>query len=335
MFFDGFVWFGNHGIRPALIALILYVGIMYLFFLDRKCAFRFKSHSVRLNFRKSFLYISSAVMFCLIQFYQSNGISEKSWLWNILESYLKIEDVLVAVLLLVTMLGFTFKGNAYQYLNIILKIVRYVCVISLYSNFLTGLCAYSYQNMVLLFIIWTTPIVTADCVIVEKKADDENKKSNYDPIETYTDLSSDFKRIADQIINIIMSDDSSTYSICLAGDWGIGKTSIMQGVEHKLKELSRKNKQQYTNVSGKSREESREYAQYEVIRINALELDTTESLFLYLFSRIKQILKEQGIYVGIGSTYRKFIGSAIDTLKRNGNLQVNKKPIVYAVLQHH
>lgn len=325
MFSDGFIWFGNYGMRPALAALILYVIVMRLFFCYGECTFARENAGIRLNCRKLLPYVGMLIMFLLLQHYQSGGTSEEIWFLNVLESYLEIEDVLVAVLLLLTAAGWTFVGNVHQYLNSMLKIVRYVCVFSIYGNFLTGLCTYSVLNVVLLVVLWLTLIITAGCAVAAKNSNSTNTRSSYAPIETYDDLSPNFKRIADQMVQVIRSDLSSTYSICLAGDWGVGKTSIIHGMEYKLRELSAQPEQQCEECANrKLYEKLREKlsrkpssTRYEIIHINALELDTTESLFLYLFSRIKQILKEQGMYVGLGSTYRTFIGSAVDTITQS------------------
>lgn len=307
-----FIWFGDYGFRPALIALFLYLLMMGGFRFFGNCRASWEKQSRPVLCRKSLLYILLLVLFFIIQFYQGNRVSEETWISNVLENYLKIEDLLVAVLLLVTVLGCTFRENVHQFLDIVLKIVRVVCVFSLYGNFLTGLCAYSFLNTVILIAVWVLLIATAGCTIVSSSSDDMKISSSYAPIERYEDLSANFKRIADRLVSVVETDASSTYSICLAGDWGMGKTSIIHGVEHRLKELSQLREEQKNNSKKASKE-----GHYKFIYINALELDTAESLFHYLFSRIKQILREEGVYVGLGSTYRKFIGSAVDTITQS------------------
>lgn len=312
MFSDGFIWFGNHGVRPALISLFLYLLLMGGFLIFGNCCASWEKQSRPVLCRKSLLYILLHALFFIIQFYQGNTVSEETWISNVLENYLKIEDLLVAVLFLGTVLGCTFRENSHQFLDVVLKIVRVVCIFSLYGNFLTGLCAFTFPNTVILISVWGGLIATAGCTIVSSGTDDTKKSSNYAPIESYEDLSDNFKRIADRLVSIVETDTSSTYSICLAGDWGMGKTSIIHGVEHRLKERTKQCEEQKKDSKKVSKE-----VHYKFIYINALELDTAESLFHYLFSRIKQILKEEGVYVGLGSTYRKFIGSAVDTITQS------------------
>lgn len=307
-----FIWFGDYGFRPALIAFGLYLLMMGGFLIFGNCRPSWEKQSRPVLCRKSLLYVLLLALFFIIRFYQGNKINEETWISNVLENYLKIEDLLVAVLLLGTVLGCTFRENAHQFLDVVLKIVRVVCVFSLYGNFLTGLCAFTFLNTVILLVIWVVLIATAGWNIISSSTDDTKMRSSYAPIESYEDLSANFKRIADRLVSIVETDTSSTYSICLAGDWGMGKTSIIHGLEHRLKEGTKQREKQGNDAKEASKE-----VDYRFIYINALELDTAESLFHYLFSRIKQILKEEGVYVGLGSTYRKFIGSAVDMITQS------------------
>lgn len=334
---DGFIVILGYRIRPALVALILYGIAMIGFFLLKKCSIGYVDSGKWIRKRRTLLYICLAVLFLWLQFFnQINETSAEAWLFKVMERYLKAENFLALVLVFLTVFGVTFEGNVHQYFEIILKLARVFSVLFIYGNFLTGLCAYSIPNILLLIIMWIILIASANCTIIEKNENRANKQSSYSPKEKYEELSPNLKNVAKRLLNTIESETSSTYSICLAGDWGIGKTSIMQGVEQKLKEkiANREQKNGCTQKDGS-------VIRYEFIHINALELDTADSLFLYLFSRIKQILREQGMYVGVGSTYRKFIGSAIDTIthsslslllegeifERNEDYRVQKKKL--------
>lgn len=316
MYSDGFIWFGNCGMRPVLGALILYVVLLIVTCKCKGYNISFNEQGWRLGVRKLLPCFYLFIMFILLQLpSRDTGISGETWFLNLFERYLKVEGLLVMTLAFLTGVGLTFTENANQYLDIIFKVVRCICVLSIYGNFLTGLCDYIWQNILLLFIMWGFLVFMPVFTIVAKNTGDRNAKSNYSPIEKYEDLSPDFKKIVDRLIDTIKLERSSAYSICLAGDWGIGKTSIVQGLENRLKELSSKGDQKQEDQKQTREKQSSE--RYEIIRINALELDTADSLFLYLFSRIKQILKKQGAYVGIGSTYRKFIGASVDTLTKS------------------
>ena len=122
-------------------------------------------------------------------------------------------------------------------------------------------------------------------------------KDIFRPVETYAELLPQQQRIADEIIAMICSNCAeSSASICVSGEWGVGKTSVVNGA---IDELRRRNR-----GDGKRRQD-------EYIYINAMELDTVSSLFDYFFSRIRDILKKRGAYVGFGSAYQKFISSSI------------------------
>lgn len=112
----------------------------------------------------------------------------------------------------------------------------------------------------------------------------------FSPQQTYGQLFESRQKAANQLKKLIVNTDSSAVSICISGEWGIGKTSLINGTIDLLKKSSANS--------------------YEIIRINALELDTPQSLKKYTFQQIQRILKSRGTYVGIGSDYQKFLTAA-------------------------
>jgi len=122
-------------------------------------------------------------------------------------------------------------------------------------------------------------------------------KDIFRPVEIYNDLLPQQQTIANEIISMICDNCAeSSASICVSGEWGVGKTSIVNGAIDQLKKKARKD--------GKVRHD-------ECIYINAMELDTLSSLFDYFFSRMRDILKKRGAYVGLGSEYQKFISASL------------------------
>ena len=118
------------------------------------------------------------------------------------------------------------------------------------------------------------------------------RMSDFQPVRTYNQLLPQQRALAQKLADMVCNCDvNEPVSICVAGKWGAGKTSIVNGTIDFLKK---------DNSS-----------QYEVLYINTMELDTLSSLFTYVFDRIRNILKKRGAYVGIGSEYRKFIASAV------------------------
>ena len=129
-----------------------------------------------------------------------------------------------------------------------------------------------------------------------RSCDIENKDI-FRPVETYDQLLPQQQRVADEIISMICANCAeSSASICVSGEWGVGKTSVVNGAIDKLR---------------RNNEDGEKKRQDECIYINAMELDTLSSLFDYFFSRIRGILKKRGAYVGLGSEYQKFISASI------------------------
>jgi len=119
------------------------------------------------------------------------------------------------------------------------------------------------------------------------------RSSGFQPIESFEQLFPQRQKLAEELVDIIRTHDvNDSLSICVAGPWGVGKTSVVNGAIDRLKQKSAT-------------------CQYECLYVHAMELDTLASLFSYVFSRFRTILKKHGAYVGIGSEYRKFITAAV------------------------
>lgn len=299
MFSDGFIWFGDCGMRPALIALLAYIGLMVIWCKKNKHKYeQDKSISKFKTQKYQLVWAALIAVFFLLLFF---GQSELENLRELCLNYTRVEGIVVTIILVASVSVYIYQGNSAQFANLMVKVVRIACIVSLYSNYLSGVCLVTNAwNIIIITSILVYLFMGTDFQFVECKPDSNEARCNasvFEPKEKYLDLSENFRKVADRLVNIIKMDSAATYSICLAGDWGIGKTSIVHGA---MERLRRSNE-----------------AIYEVIYINALELDTSESLFRYLFARIKQILKKNGVYVGIGSTYRKFVGSAVDTITKS------------------
>lgn len=110
------------------------------------------------------------------------------------------------------------------------------------------------------------------------------------PVKDYEPLFPRQKQLADRLADMIRTHDTrEPLSICVAGEWGAGKTSVVNGAMDRLKRS----------------------CSYEYLYIQTMELDTLSSLFQYVFGRLRAILKKRGAYVGIGSAYRQFLTSAL------------------------
>jgi len=114
----------------------------------------------------------------------------------------------------------------------------------------------------------------------------------------YDDIYPNRKHQVIELIDVISSDFScsqdSGYSICIDGEWGSGKTSLINAVVDKIKSDNK--------------------IKVHEIRINAMELDDASSLITYFFACIKEIFKKTNIYTGIASEYKKLVTSTTGIL---------------------
>ena len=85
---------------------------------------------------------------------------------------------------------------------------------------------------------------------------------------------------------------------------GQRKTSLVFGACDLLQNPAKED-----TSNGQKNSKADRKANYEFIVLRALELDNLSSLFRYLFTRIREILRSRGAYVGPGSEYRKLITS--------------------------
>ena len=115
---------------------------------------------------------------------------------------------------------------------------------------------------------------------------------SYAPAQSVDDLFPQHKMQAEDVANIIKYSSCEPFSVCISGEWGVGKTSVIHGVVDMLKKEGT----------------------YDFIYINALELDNKQAMTHYLFSQIKEKLKSRGAYVGIDSEFKDFISSSAGTL---------------------
>lgn len=124
-------------------------------------------------------------------------------------------------------------------------------------------------------------------------------KNSYAPITNDANLFKSRKSQQNYLFNLIKENDFSDegLSICITGKWGSGKTSF---VNTTLDRLNANN------------------IKFEEIRINALELEETSELIKYYFTRIKEILKNNNIYIGIKSEYKSLMNSLIDSATTEG-----------------
>lgn len=221
-----------------------------------------------------------------------------TFIYEIAQNVVTNRMPIVIILVLAGIMGLFYKNKS-AYYSLFFNIELVLCSIVLISrNIITTFN----PNCCLPYVI-TTSIFSISYIgiyyIKDKLFFKGNQKQHNNPLEPINEAEKLFpsrRHQMNELISIIKSQESDNgYTICVSSDWGSGKTSFINAVLDEFK----------TNKSLNYR--------IEEIRINAMALDGTGSLLNYLFGRIKEILKANGIYVGINSEYQELIVSFLET----------------------
>lgn len=217
---------------------------------------------------------------------------EPLFIFSIADTYLRYETLLSAIIFLALLIAIA-RGSTWQYIRIIDRILIYIILGTVFCTILArqvdsfwsaNFACFSLLGLTCwqLWFWWEkfNPITNS-----------AKMEIGFQPVQNYEQLFPQQKQLADDLVSIIQN-STVPMSICIAGKWGSGKTSIVNAAVDRLK---------HTPAP----------SQYDCIYINAMELDTQSSLFTYIFNRIRNILKKHGAYVGIGSEYRQFLASAV------------------------
>lgn len=292
-------------IRWTLVAFIC-INILLAIYLIK--SLKEKSIILTLTMEKSLLlptliYLSTIFIYL---FKDIIGNGNNSAIYKTAEHLNTIESLVVFALIAVLIYGFVYK-NAFTFIVVYFRALAAVEITYIISYYITNQVKLEY------WFNWFGVILLGIIFIVLSKIKIESAKSNtptqniHDAVDRYDLLFPSRKNQADEIVNIITSDISeSGYSICVTGEWGTGKTSLINGIYNKAKQID-------------------SISLYE-IRINALELDDSVSLINYFFTRIEEILKSNGIYTGIASEYKELLASISGTVvSENATDFVSKK----------
>ena len=291
-----------YGVKPAWIA--------FAFFLWR-CALmrskedtiweaweRFKNGSDSATFPRvvwELLVYIGGVLCCWLPDVTDNA----PFLMNFAEKALKLE-IPAALLLLLLLWRARFYKNKEQYLSVVEKAGKFLISLFIACTMACHVLDWEACQPRVANIVWLVALLflwgplfpfrkaaNAAAKAAKKGANgEESRPLTTAPLERYSELSDKQKWLADKLIKTLKSQLSESLSVCVSGKWGSGKTSIVNGALERLR---------------------KEGVKYEEIRINALNFDTSQNLLNYVYERIRTILKERGVYVGVGSEYQKFL----------------------------
>lgn len=294
-----FVYIGEFGIKPSLLCLMCFIVLSIVFAARGKAKNRF---AYRLELaelwktpgdRAQLIIMAVIYLACALACWFQPVVGEEGTVvTTVAEHLLHYEAPLALLLLLCMVMAALICGNRHRYLRMVNQAVAVLLLLCVFctqvnrqvpQNIWNSLC-YAALGVVFLWLHF--------CQIQQVPV--EREEDCFAAVREYEKLFPWRQETAKQLAQTIKDVGGKPFSICVSGRWGSGKTSIVNGaLAHLNGELG---------------------GEYEVIYINALELDTLQSLLNYVFSRIRDCLRDRGAYVGIGSEYRSFLSAAMGSL---------------------
>lgn len=290
---------------PALIISVTYLLVLVAFLVSAR-----KKRTLTINIidfsklmqgnrNKVIVSLIGYVVFILSCINLPEFLGEKSILLEISRTYLKFETLVFILLFGFFCTAFLNNANRETHIKAANHIFYYLIWVSLGTGILSGQLDYTYwKNIVVIVCAW---ILNGLFFMIDIKPIQENVNNPakfdlipYGPVERSTELFPLHKIQAEEIVRIISNSSPDPFSVCLSGEWGTGKTSVIHGVVDLLNQNEKK--------------------VYDIIYINALELDDKKTVLTYLMTQIREKLKSQGVYIGINSEYKEFVSSFAGTL---------------------
>lgn len=294
---------------PALIMSVVYLLILgvYLIVAKKKSFLKISlvdisklmtgdKHKIIISTVGYIIYILSCIIL-------PSFLGEDNLVLKISKTYLNFEPLVFILLIFFMCISFLNNINRETHIKASNCIFHYLIWISLGTGIISSQIDYAYwKNILVVLSAW---ILNGLFFIVDIQPNQDDIKDEverfdlvpYGAINKANELFPSHREQAENIANIISSSSSEPFSICLSGAWGTGKTSVINGVIELLKGTRDKT--------------------YDIIYINALELDNKKSVLTYIMNQIRDKLKSRGVYVGINSEYKEFISSITGTLTTN------------------
>lgn len=285
---------------PALIISVIYIlGLgFYLAFAQKKGKVEIRvvdaCELMQGDRNKIILSVIGYVVFILACINLPEFLGEANMLLQISGTYLKFETLIFILLFVFLCTAFLNKTNRETHIKAANHIFHYLLWISLGTGILAGQLDYTYWKNII--VIASAGILNGLIFVIDFESIQEETHCSekfdlipYGAVNSADELFPSHRKQAEDIANIISCSSPDPFSICLSGEWGTGKTSVINGVVELLRENA-----------GES---------YDIIYINALELDDKKTVLRYLMTQIREKLKSRGVYVGINSEYKEFVSS--------------------------
>ena len=289
--------------KPALIIAIIYVFVLAFFILRGAVTKRLKltlqsiSKMKRGEKNNFILSVTGFVVMLALCIILPFFLEERGAIIGISKIYLRYELLVFIATLIFLCSSCLNKSNRYTQIIVSNKVFNVLIWVSLSTGLLTGEIDYTFwQNIIVIVCggILSTLFLIIDIEAIQTVTDKAKQFDliSYAPAKSADDLFPQHRMQAEDVANIIKNSSCEPFSVCVSGEWGVGKTSVIHGIVDIL------------NKEGS----------YDFIHINALELDNKQAMIHYLFSQIKEKLKSRGAYVGIDSEFKDFISSSAGTL---------------------
>lgn len=297
----GLLWVGERWITVGALLLLLYGATALLLGLYgvRKDRFACRWTPLRdLSKRERRRLLTQAGAYILLPlawFFQETVVEEKNALLAAAKGWLSYEALIVLALIVLAAAELGIEKNPGQYLGQIHRLARAALAASVLCALLDRrVDPWRWDNLIL-FLVLGAEFLCLGWIRLEPAGQEKRRRNSQDPVESCDELFRSRRISAETLARWISQSKEPSLSICVSGKWGVGKTSVVNGAIGLLRETA--------GCEG-----------YEYIWVNALELDTLSSLYTYVFAQIKACLKRRGVYVGIGSAYRKFVASSLGVI---------------------
>lgn len=288
------------GCKPILIFYMVYflasTGYTISHFINKNYI---SMGGTRKHSNKAWVYAAYWMLPLLYFFAPSTG-ETNSFAIGIAETYLQYESFLGGAMVAILVVAILNKAT-WQHICILDKAENLMILGTVVSTILARQINSAWITNLIWFVILGMMQITRWHLWVNFSPvfDSDKTASIFQPVKAYEELLPQQKKLAGRLTKIIRSHNiREPLAICVAGKWGAGKTSIVNGALDFL-------------------ETDDPSCNYEVLHINTMELDTLSSLFNYVFGHLRNILKRRGAYVGIGSEYKQFIASAVGKITDN------------------
>lgn len=301
---EGLLWVGERWITVGALLLLVYgaAALLLGWYGRRENRFTCRWTPLRdLSKRERRRLLTQAGVYVLLPlawFFQETVVEEKNALLAAAKGWLSYGALIVLALIVLAVASLGIEKNPGQYLGQIHRLARTALAVSVLCALLDRqVDPWRWDNLVL-FLVLGAEFIALGWIRLDDAGREPCRRNSQDPVESSGELFRSHRLSAETLARWISRSEEPSLSICVSGKWGVGKTSVVNGAIGLLRETA--------GCEG-----------YEYIRVNALELDTLSSLYTYVFSQIKACLKRRGVYVGIGSAYRKFVASSLGVITQS------------------